>query len=99
MARIRRLILAAMLVTVAAFAAPAPAVASSTQMSVFEDGAVFLGLTVRDPDAALREAKALGADAVRVYISWRRATSAISGSSVLTMTWSNRWLFLAARIE
>ena len=47
-------------------------------MSVIEDGAVFLGLTDRDPDAALREAKALGADAVRVYISWRRATSAIS---------------------
>ena len=42
-------------------------------MSVIEDGAVFLGLTDRDPDAALREAKALGADAVRVYISWRRA--------------------------
>jgi len=78
MARIRRLIVAATLVTVAAVAAPAPASASSTQMSVIEDGAVFLGLTDRDPDAALREAKALGADAVRVYISWRRATSAIS---------------------
>ena len=61
-----------------AVVAPAPASAGTGQMTVIEDSAVFLGLTERDPDAALREAKALGADAVRVYISWRRATSAIS---------------------
>ena len=67
-----------MLVLAGAAMAPAPASAGPSQMSVIEDGAVFLGLTDRDPDAALREAKALGADAVRVYISWRRATAGIS---------------------
>ena len=44
-------------------------------MSVIEDSATFLGLTERDPDVALREARALGADAVRMYISWRRAVA------------------------
>ena len=36
---------------------------------------MFLGLTERNPDAALREARALGADAVRMYVSWRRAVA------------------------
>ena len=78
MARIRRLTLAAMLATVVAAVAAVPAGASSSQMSVIEDDAVFLGLTERNPDTALREAKALGADAVRMYISWRRATPGLS---------------------
>ncbi len=72
--RFQRSILAALVALAGAAAAPAPAGASSTQMSVIEDSAVFLGLTDRDPDEALREARALGADAVRMYVSWRRAS-------------------------
>ena len=71
-----------MLVLAGAAMAPAPASAGSDQMTVIEDGAVFLGLTERDPDAALREAKALGADAVRMYVSWRRAVPVIANQTV-----------------
>jgi hypothetical protein len=53
---------------------PAGASADSRQFSIIEDDAVFLGLTPRDPDAALAESKALGADAVRVVLSWRRVS-------------------------
>ncbi len=55
---------------------PSPASASSKQLSVVEDDAVFPGLTNRDPDAALARAKALGADAVRVVVLWRGASPA-----------------------
>jgi len=74
MARIRHLTLLAALTLAGALALPSPASASSTQISIFEDSAVFLGLTERDPDAALGEARALGADAIRMYVSWRRAS-------------------------
>jgi hypothetical protein len=52
---------------------PAGAGASPRQTSIIEDDAVFLGLTARDPGEALGEARGLGADAVRVVLSWRRA--------------------------
>ena len=51
-------------------------------MTVIEDSAVFLGLTDRNPDTALREARALGADAVRMYVSWRRASPSPAQYSV-----------------
>ncbi len=51
-------------------------------MTVIEDSAVFLGLTERNPDTALREARALGADAVRMYVSWRRASPSPAQYSV-----------------
>ncbi|MGI8749313.1 MAG: hypothetical protein ACR2J6_01980 [Thermoleophilaceae bacterium] len=56
--------------------APTGASAGPRQFSIIEDDAVFLGLTQRSPDAALAEAKGLGADAVRVVLSWRRAAPA-----------------------
>jgi len=74
MARLRRLTIAAALALTAVALTPAPAGAGPTQMTVIEDSATFLGLTDRDPDRALGEARALGADAVRMYISWRRAS-------------------------
>jgi hypothetical protein len=55
-------------------AIPAGAEASSKQFSIIEDDAVFLGLTDRDPDTALAQSKSLGADAVRVVLSWRRVS-------------------------
>ena len=49
---------------------PSPAAASSTQMSIIQDDATFVYGSGRDPDAAVAEAKLLGADAIRVFISW-----------------------------
>ncbi len=61
------------LTLVALALAAGAAQASTRQFSIIEDDAVFLGLTGRSPDAALAESKGLGADAVRVVVSWRRA--------------------------
>jgi hypothetical protein len=49
---------------------PAGASASSTQLSIMQDDATFVYGSGRDPEAALAEAKLLGADAIRVFISW-----------------------------
>jgi hypothetical protein len=48
---------------------PSAAAASSTQMSIIQDDATFV-YGKHDPDAAVAEAKLLGADAIRVFISW-----------------------------
>lgn len=72
--RIGRLLIAAALVVVALALAPAGAGASTRQFSIIEDDAVFLGLTPVDPVLALRTARLLGGDAVRVVVSWRRAS-------------------------
>ena len=69
----RILMMAATAMAVLALA-PAAASAGSRQFSIIEDDAVFLGLTPRSGKVALRESRQLGADAVRVVLSWRRAS-------------------------
>jgi hypothetical protein len=49
---------------------PSAATASPTQMSIIQDDATFIYGSGRDSDAAVAEAKLLGADAIRVFISW-----------------------------
>jgi len=49
---------------------PAAASASSTQMSIVQDDATFVHGSGRDIDTAVAEAKLIGADAIRVFISW-----------------------------
>ena len=53
-----------------AFVTAAPASASSRQLTIMQDDGVFLGHTRHDPNAAMAEAKALGVDVVRVFVSW-----------------------------
>jgi hypothetical protein len=74
MTRIARILVLMALALAGLAAAPAGAGADSKQFSIIEDDAVFLGLTDRNPDAALAESKSLGADAVRVVLSWRRVS-------------------------
>lgn len=49
---------------------PSAASASPSQMSIIQDDATFVYGSGRDPEAAVAEAKLLGADAIRVFISW-----------------------------
>jgi hypothetical protein len=49
---------------------PSAASASPTQMSIVQDDATFVYGSGRDPDAAVAEAKLLGADAIRVFLTW-----------------------------
>lgn len=49
---------------------PATASASSTQMSILQDDATFVYGSGRDLEATMAEAKAIGADAIRVFVSW-----------------------------
>jgi hypothetical protein len=49
---------------------PAAAQASSSQFSIIQDDATFVYGSGRDPEAAVAEAKAIGADMIRVFISW-----------------------------
>jgi hypothetical protein len=49
---------------------PSAASASSTQMSIIQDDATFVYGSGRDPEAAVAEAKALGADTIRVFLTW-----------------------------
>jgi hypothetical protein len=60
------LILAALLLLLT----PSAASASSTQMSIVQDDATFVFGNGRDPEAAVAEAKLLGADAIRVFVTW-----------------------------
>jgi len=68
--------LAALAVFLGLLALPTGAGASSSQFSMLQDDAVFLGLTEEDPNAALAEAKALGVDYVRVFVGWQRVSPA-----------------------
>ncbi|MDQ4047978.1 MAG: hypothetical protein M3131_01140, partial [Actinomycetota bacterium] len=54
--------------------APAAAGASSRQLTILQDDGVLLGHTRHDPSAAMAEAKALGVDVVRVFVSWYRVS-------------------------
>ena len=49
---------------------PSSAAASSRQFTILQDDANLLGLTKRDPDAAMAEAKRLGVDMVRAFVTW-----------------------------
>ncbi len=49
---------------------PSSASASSTQMSILQDDATFVYGSGRDPEATVAEAKLIGADAIRVFVSW-----------------------------
>jgi hypothetical protein len=66
-----RLLLAAL--ALLGVAAPS-AGASSRQMSIFQDDAAFLGISKHDPDAAMAEAKALGADVARTFVVWNEVS-------------------------
>ncbi len=48
----------------------APAAASSRQLTILQDDATFLGKRAHDPNKAMEEAKALGVDVVRVFVTW-----------------------------
>jgi hypothetical protein len=48
----------------------APAAASPRQLTIMQDDAVFLGLSPHDPEKAMADAKALGVDVVRVFVTW-----------------------------
>jgi Cellulase (glycosyl hydrolase family 5) len=82
MPRITRTVVLAIVALAVLALLPATAGANSRQFSIFEDDAVFLGLTDRNTDTALGDAKGLGADAVRVVISWRRASPASTERTV-----------------
>jgi len=66
------LLLSAVLSSVAAlaFVAPERAAAGPNQISVFQDDANFVVGSTHDADEAVAEAKALGADAIRVFVVW-----------------------------
>ncbi len=67
----------------AVFAAvPTAASAGSKQFSIFEDDAVLLGLTDKDPEKAMAEVKYLGADVVRVFVVWSRVSPQKTSRSV-----------------
>ena len=62
--------LALLVATLALALVPSTSVASRNQFSILQDDAVLLGLTERDPDLAMAEAKALGVDIVRTFVVW-----------------------------
>ena len=59
-----------------ALAVPGSASASSRQLTILQDDGVFLGHTRHDPNAAMAEAKSLGVDMVRVFLSWYEVSPA-----------------------
>ena len=64
--------IAAVLLAMAVTAAPAAG--SSRQLSIFQDDAAFLGISSHDPDKAMQEAKALGADVARTFVVWNEVS-------------------------
>ena len=50
----------------------APAAASPRPLTIMQDDAVFLGLSRHDPEQAMADARALGVDLVRVFVTWGR---------------------------
>lgn len=63
-----------LLLTLALLALSAvPAGASSRQLMIMQDDAVFLGKSPHDPDKAMADAKALGVDVVRAFVTWSHA--------------------------
>jgi hypothetical protein len=68
--RTRLAAIAGLALAIAALLLPAGSAASSTQLSIMQDDATFLYGSGHDPEAAMAEAKVLGVDAIRVFISW-----------------------------
>ncbi len=68
-ARRRRAPLLALAALAACLLLPAAASAAPNQISIIQDDATFV-YGKHDPDAAVAEAKLLGADAIRVFLSW-----------------------------
>jgi hypothetical protein len=66
----------AILALVALALLPSAAAASPSQMSIIQDDATFVYGSGRDPDVAVAEAKLLGADAIRVFVSWHSVAPA-----------------------
>ncbi len=54
----------------------APAAASSRQLTIMQDDGVFLGVSPHDPEKAMADAKALGVDVVRVFVTWSHVAPA-----------------------
>ena len=52
----------------------APAAASSRQLTLMQDDAVFLGSSPHDPEQAMADAMALGVDVVRVFVGWSKVS-------------------------
>ena len=68
LARARTAVLLALLVVAVV---PATSLASPSQISLIQDDGTFLGHNPdRDPNQAVAEAKALGVDVIRVFLSW-----------------------------
>jgi hypothetical protein len=65
-----------LLLATLALALPASAAASPSQLSIIQDDAIFLGGRSHDPDAAMREARLLGNDVVRTFMTWERVSPA-----------------------
>lgn len=55
---------------------PPSASASSRQLSILQDDGVLVGHTRQDPNAAMAEARELGVDVVRVFLSWYEVSPA-----------------------
>ncbi|HEU0019760.1 MAG TPA: hypothetical protein VFQ14_05660, partial [Thermoleophilaceae bacterium] len=70
--------LVALAVAAALALLPAAASASSTQTSIIQDNSTFLygAAGALDPDLAVAEAKLIGADMIRVFITWQSVSPA-----------------------
>src|SRR5215212_6360334 len=76
-----KLIKTSLLTALAAIALTAPAHASSTQESIFQDDATLLGDDVGKREQTLDEMQALGVDTVRALVLWNRiAPDALSST-------------------
>src|SRR4051794_21064281 len=73
---LRRLLLAACAALPIFVVAAAPAAASRTQLSVFQDDRLLVGGNQATRDAALDEIDGLGADVVHVVVVWRKVAPA-----------------------
>ncbi len=68
----RRLLI---VIALALLAAPAAASASSNQISIMQDDATFLGYdTSKNAESAMAEARFLGVDMVRAFVSWSKVS-------------------------
>jgi hypothetical protein len=66
-----RLTVASVLAVIALALLPAASEASSSQFTMIQDDATFIRAAEgKDPEAAITEAKALGVDLIRVFLSW-----------------------------
>lgn len=69
--------------TLMLLAIPAAASASSNQISIMQDDATFLGYdTSKDAESAMAEARYLGVDVVRAFVSWSKVSPAPTGKRV-----------------